>query len=82
MEVKSKEDVKTLLELNKKSSKEIIFGDSISKLKSGEGIFFLETEWKLKTTPGAYYYNRFRKGKDVKTLSISKVKDGYLITKV
>jgi hypothetical protein len=82
MEIKSKEDVKKLmLEKTKGNVKTVIYGKEISELTQGQGIFFLGTEWSLKTTPAAYFYNRFRKGKE-KTISINKVNDGYLITKL
>lgn len=80
--LKSKEDVKSLLASKKGGVKPVIFGDEVNKLKSGEGLFINENEWKIKTTPNAYYYGKYRKGKDVKTISVSKVNDGYLITKL
>jgi len=80
--VKSKEETKLLLSTKKGGMKPVIFGDEISSLKVGDGLFFSAEEWKIKTTPSAYYYSRFRKGKDVKTLSINKVDGGYLITKL
>jgi hypothetical protein len=80
--VKSKEDVKSLLSTKRGGSKPVIFGEEINKLKSGEGLFFSAEEWTIKTTPSAYFYAHFRKGKDVKIISVSKVENGYLITKL
>lgn len=71
-----------LLSTKRGGMKPVIFGGEISTLEARDGLFFSAEEWKIKTTPSAYYYSRFRKGKDVKTLSIKKVDSGYLITKL
>ena len=79
--VQSKENVKTLLESTKGARKPVMFVDEISKLKSGEGLLIGENEWSFKTSIPAYYY-RFNKNLNVKTVSVAKVKDGFLITKL
>lgn len=81
-QVKSKEEVKAMLDSKKGSAKPTIFGAEIDKLKKGDGLFIPEKEWTMKTTPSAYYYGKYRKGKDVKTVSVSKVEGGYLVSKV
>jgi hypothetical protein len=81
--VKSKEDVKSLLE-NKKTgvNKPILFAKEIDALPKGHGLLIDPAEFPLKTSIPAYYYAKYSRGKEVKTLSISKVEGGYLLTKI
>jgi len=81
--VKTKEDVKSLL-ANKKSgvNKPVLFATEIEALKKGEGLLISPEEFTLKTSIPAYYYAKYSKGKEVKTLSIAKVEGGYLLTKI
>jgi hypothetical protein len=81
-QVKSTADVKALMETKKGGIKPIIFGAEIEKLKKEEGLFIGEEEWNIKATPAAYYYAKYRKGKETRTISISKVEGGHLITKL
>ena len=82
--LKTTEQVKAILsEVKVKGkSKPILFGDEISKLKSGEALLISNDEWQMKTTPAAYYYRAYRLKSDKKTLSVYKVNEGYLITKL
>lgn len=83
--VKSKKDVELLLATKRTGvNKPILFAKEIEALKKGEGEGLLITvaEFPLKTSIPAYYYAKYSKGKEVKTLSISKVEGGYLITKI
>ena len=80
--LKTKEQSTALLATKVGGTKPVIFGEQIDKLKSGEGLFFEEKEWTIKTTPSAYFYAKYRKGKEIKSISVSKVKDGFLITKL
>lgn len=83
--VKKKEEVLTILASRKRGvKKEVLFIKEIETLKKGEGLFITEKEWKMKTTPTAYYYGKFTKGKkkEERTYSGSKVEGGFLITKL
>ena len=83
--LKSKEETKQLLEAKKGGvNKPIIFGSEIEALKKSEGLFISAEEWatKLKTNISAYYWSKYSKNKEVKTISISKVEGGHLITKL
>ncbi len=82
--VKSKEETKLMLEAKKGGVKPIIFGDQIDSLKKSESIFISTQEWaeQLKTSVSAYYWAKYSKNKEVKTMSVSKVEGGHLITKL
>ena len=81
--LKSKEDVKSLLESKKSGvNKPVLFSPEIEALKKGEGLLISPEEFPLKTSIPAYYYAKYSKGKEVKTLSITKVEGGYLLTKI
>jgi hypothetical protein len=83
--VKSKEETKQLLEAKKGGvNKPTIFATEIEALKKSEGLFISSEEWatKLKTNVSAYYWGKYSKNKEVKTISISKVEGGHLITKL
>jgi len=83
--LKSKEETKQLLEAKKGGvNKPIIFAKEIEGLKKSESLFISTEEWAalLKTTVPAYYWAKYSKNKEVKTISISKVEGGHLITKL
>jgi len=81
--VKSKTDVELLLATKRTGvNKPILFAKEIEALKKGEGLLITFEEFPLKTSMPAYYYAKYSKGKEVKTLSISKVEGGYLLTKI
>jgi len=81
--VKTKEDVKSLLATKRSGvNKPVLFATEIESLKKGEGLLIAPHEFPLKTSIPAYYYAKYSKGKEVKTLSISKVEGGYLLTKI
>ena len=81
--VKTKEDVKSLLETKKSGvNKPVLFATEIEALKKGEGLLISLEEFPLKTSIPAYYYAKYSKNKEVKTLSIAKVEGGYLLTKI
>jgi hypothetical protein len=81
--VKSKTDVELLLATKRTGvNKPILFAKEIEALKKGEGLLITLEEFPLKTSMPAYYYAKYSKGKEVKTLSISKVEGGYLLTKI
>ena len=81
--VKSKKDVELLLATKRTGvNKPILFAKEIEALKKGEGLLITTEEFPLKTSIPAYYYAKYSKGKEVKTLSISKVEGGYLLTKI
>jgi hypothetical protein len=81
--VKSKEDVKSILATKRTGvNKPVLFAAEIDSLKKGEGLMIELSEFPLKTSIPAYYYAKYSKGKEVKTLSISKVDGGYLLTKI
>ena len=83
--VKKKEEVLTILASRKRGiTKEVLFIKEIETLKKGEGLLISEKEWKMKTSPTAYYYGKFTKGKkkEERVYSGSKVEGGFLITKL
>lgn len=83
--LKTKEETKLMLEAKKGGvNKPIIFAAEIESLKKSESIFISTQEWaeKLKTSVSAYYWAKYSKGREVKTISISKVEGGHLITKL
>jgi hypothetical protein len=82
--VKSKEETKSLLATKRIGSKKpVLFAKEIEALKKNEGgLMITLEEFPMKTSIPAYYYAHYSKGKEVKTLSISKVEGGYLITKI
>ena len=82
--LKTKEETKLMLEAKKGGAKPIIFGDQVNSLKKAESLFISTEEWGalLKTCVSAYYWSRYSKNKEVKTISISKVEGGHLITKL
>jgi len=81
--VKSKTDVELLLATKRTGvNKPILFAKEIEALKKGEGLLITVEEFPLKTSIPAYYYAKYSKDKEVKTLSISKVEGGYLLTKI
>ena len=81
--VKSKEDVKAILATKRTGvNKPILYASEIEALKKGEGLMITLEEFPLKTSIPAYYYAKYSKGKEVKTLSIAKVDGGYLLTKI
>jgi hypothetical protein len=81
--VKSKEDVKVILATKRTGvNKPILYASEIEALKKGEGLMITLEEFPLKTSIPAYYYAKYSKGKEVKTLSIAKVDGGYLLTKI
>jgi hypothetical protein len=84
--VKKKEEAQALLASRKRggTSKEILFIKEIEALKKGEGLFISEKEWKMKTTPTAYYYGKFTKGKKVadRVYSGHKVAGGFMVVKL
>jgi len=81
--VKSKEETKSLLATKRNGiNKPVLFATEIEALKKGEGLLITLEEFPLKTSIPAYYYAKYSKGKEVKTLSISKVDGGYLLTKI
>jgi hypothetical protein len=81
--VKSKEDVKAILATKRTgANKPVLYSAEIEALKKGEGLMIELSEFPLKTSIPAYYYAKYSKGKEVKTLSIAKVDGGYLLTKI
>ncbi|MES2266155.1 MAG: hypothetical protein V4520_05320 [Bacteroidota bacterium] len=81
--VKSKEDVKAILATKRTGvNKPVLYAPEIEALKKGEGLMIMLEEFPLKTSIPAYYYAKYSKGKEVKTLSIVKVDGGYLLTKI
>lgn len=78
----TKEQVKGLLEARQSGTKPTLFGEEVTALKSGEGLLILDSEWSLKSSPSSYYYSKFKRGKTEKSFTVSKVKEGYLITKI
>lgn len=81
--VKSKEDVKSILATKRTGvNKPVLFATEIDTLKKGEGLLISLEEFPLKTSIPAYYYAKYSKGKEIKTLSIAKVDGGYLLTKI
>ena len=81
MQVLKKEEVKTLLESNKVVGRETLYKKEIESLKPGEAIHLIATDWTIKSTPSAYYY-RFNKSQGKKIVTVNKLKDGFLITKL
>ncbi|MET3980183.1 hypothetical protein ABIB62_002476 [Mucilaginibacter sp. UYP25] len=81
--IKSEKETKLLLESRKGgANKPILFATEIEGLKKNESLMITLAEFPLKTSIPAYYYAKYSKGKEVKTLSISKVEGGYLLTKI
>ena len=84
--VKKKEEAQALLASRKRGggTKEILFIKEIEALKKGEGLFISEKEWKMKTTPTAYFYGKFTKGKkeSEKVYSGHKVPGGFMVVKL
>jgi hypothetical protein len=80
---KSHSEVQELKKSAKKNNlkKPVLFSDLIGKLKKGEGILIKNSEWKLKTPIPGYYYSKYNK-KGTKTISCTKVDEGYLIEKI
>lgn len=78
--VSVKEVESVILARKEKFRKPILFEDDLKDLKLGEGLKITTDEWSLKTSPRAYYYQKFRKDDSV-NLSCLKTEDGYLIIK-
>ncbi len=79
----NQDEVAKLISTSKRTTT-IKFGDEISALKKGEGLFISDNEWTAQTTITAYYYGKFRKGikEEDRVYNYQKVKDGFLITKI
>jgi len=80
--VRSKEEVAKILATKKNAKKPILFEKEIKSLKKGEAFEINVSEWELRTTPSAYYYGKYRKGKTEKYISCNKVGEKYLIVKL
>jgi hypothetical protein len=63
---------------NVRGSKPVLFGVEIESLKVGEGLIITEKEWTMKTTPSAYYYQKFNRKGNLK-VSCIKTTEGHLI---
>jgi hypothetical protein len=61
--------------------KEVVFGDLIDELNSGESIEILNKEWKLKTPIPGYYYSKYNKSGE-RVVSCRKTKNGYLVERI
>ena len=82
--IKNKQEVQTLLSSRKSGGvkKPILFITEINSLKKGEGLFIPTKDWKLQTKPSSYYYSKVTKSEETKSIKVSKVEGGYLITKL
>lgn len=81
----TKEEAQKLRESKRQGAKKPVqFGEEITNLKKGESLLITEKEWKMNTTPTAYYYGKFTKGieKKVRVISYQKVEGGLMITKL
>ena len=81
----TKEEAQKLKDSQKKGVKKPIhFIEDINALKKGESLMITDKEWKMTTTPTAYYYGKFTKGVDKKdrVISYNKVEGGFMITKL
>ena len=77
---KTHSEVQELKRTAKKNNltKPVLFGDKIKELKKGEGLLIKNSEWKLKTPIPGYYYSKYNK-KGTRSISCTKVEEGYLI---
>lgn len=81
----TKEEVLKLRATRKHGVKKpTLFVEEINNLKKGESLLIAEKEWKIKTSPTAYYYGKFTKGieKKDRVISYEKVEGGLMITKL
>ncbi len=81
IKILSKKEIDALL-TKPSPSKEIIYGSTIEKLKSGEGFLVTIDSFKeiMKTPLQTYYANKYKKkGNDI--IDIKKMGDSYLIRK-
>lgn len=63
-----------------RGSKPTLYYEEIKGLKVSEGFLITKGEWKMKTKPSSYFYQRINKKGEMK-VSVYNTPDGYLIVK-